>query len=235
MRPRPLLQSYRARDLSDADVRVILRGKALEFYSRHYGKVYTAEDSSLSVRDALLGINQLLDEDPSNPGSRPPSIVQPIAYQFLRLFQGKTARSRDDVSKLLRGTSIVPRKLQDFGWVREENRTVSCVPIAERFERARQRPRKEMKTEIDQAHFLIGAALPESTVNIEEELSRGTWEPRRSVEAVLDWYARTAPESEVRQAAATAQALYRRHIERRKAERSAAQRTLFDDLDDDIG
>ncbi len=46
-RLRRLLESYKARELSDADIRVILRGKALEFYSRHYGKVYTAEDAEL--------------------------------------------------------------------------------------------------------------------------------------------------------------------------------------------
>ena len=33
-RLRPLLESFKSRGLSDADVRVILRGKALEFYSR---------------------------------------------------------------------------------------------------------------------------------------------------------------------------------------------------------
>src|SRR5437667_1677494 len=30
-----LLAAYKASELSDADIRVILRGKALEFYSRH--------------------------------------------------------------------------------------------------------------------------------------------------------------------------------------------------------
>ena len=38
-RLRPLLESFKRRGLSEADIRVILRGKALEFYSRHYGKV----------------------------------------------------------------------------------------------------------------------------------------------------------------------------------------------------
>ena len=85
-RLRRLLESYKASELSDADIRVILRGKALEFYSRHYGQVFTAENEPLSIRDALLGINQLLDEDTGQPGERPPSVVQPVAYQFLRLF-----------------------------------------------------------------------------------------------------------------------------------------------------
>jgi putative DNA methylase len=234
-RLRPLLESYKARRLSEADMRVILRGKALEFYSRHYGEVYTTEEEPLSIRNALLGINQLLDEDPSNPGERPPSIIQPgVAYQFLRLFRGKTLLPRDDVGKQLRGTGISLRALEEQGWVSEENKWVHCVPIPERFEMARQRPRKQMKTEIDQAHFLIGAALPDSGVNIEQELDRDTWMVRRSVEAVLDWYHRTAPQPDIRQAAGVARDLLRRHIEQRRAQRASEQRSLFDDLDDDI-
>jgi putative DNA methylase len=58
-----LLAAYKANELSDADIRVILRGKALEFYSRHYGQVFTSADEPLSIRHALGGINQLLDED----------------------------------------------------------------------------------------------------------------------------------------------------------------------------
>ena len=49
-RLRQLLESYKARELSVADIRVILRGKALEFYSRHYGQVFTAENEPLSIR-----------------------------------------------------------------------------------------------------------------------------------------------------------------------------------------
>jgi adenine-specific DNA methylase len=41
----PLLTSSKDRDLSEADVRVILRGKALEFYSRHYGQGSTRPTS----------------------------------------------------------------------------------------------------------------------------------------------------------------------------------------------
>jgi hypothetical protein len=227
-----LLESYKARELSDADIRVILRGKALEFYSRHYGKVYTAEDAELSIRDALLGINQLLDENTGEPGERPPSLVQPVAYQFLRLFGGKASLSRDDVGKNLRGTGLVLREFVDRGWVEEKNKVVYRVPIKEQFEKTRLRPRKEMKTEIDQAHFLIGAALPDSGMNIEEELARNTWAVRRSVEAVLQWYAKTAVEPEIKDAAALAATLLRTSLEQRRAQLVHEQGFLFDDLEE---
>ena len=231
-RLRYLLESYKARELTDADIRVILRGKALEFYSRHYGKVYTAEDAVLSIRDALLGINQLLDEDTGEPGERPPSILQPLCYQFLRLFGNKASLTRDEVSKSLRGTGLVQRELSDRGWVEERNKVVYRVPIKEQFDKTRLRPRKEMKTEIDQAHFLIGAALPGSGLNIEEELSRNTWAVRRSVEAVLQWYARTAVEPEIKEAAALAATLLRKSLESRRAQLVQEQGFLFDDLDE---
>lgn len=231
LRLRQLLESYKARELSVADIRVILRGKALEFYSRHYGQVFTAENEPLSIQHALLGINQLLDEDTGGPEERPPSIVQPVAYQFLRVFGEKVAMRADDVGKSLRGTGITKKEFELRGWTKEENKVIRCVPIEERFEAARLRPRKEMKTEIDQAHFLIGAALPGSGVNLEEELDKDTWMVRRSVEAVLLWYAKTASEPPIREAADRAKFLLSRSIEQRRTRIAPEQRTLFDDLD----
>ncbi|MFH1923748.1 MAG: DUF1156 domain-containing protein, partial [Planctomycetota bacterium] len=195
----------------------MFRGKALEFYSRHYGQVFTAENEPLSIRDALLGINQLLDEGTGDPGERPPTVVQPMAYQFLRLFGHRQSLSRDEVGKSLRGTGIVQRELEQRGWIDEQSKVVHRVPIRDRFEQSRKRPRKEMKTEIDQAHFLIGAAMPGSGLNLEEELSRDTWMVRRSVEAVLNWYAKTAVETEVSKAAELAGTLLRRSREQNRA------------------
>ena len=232
-RLRRLLESYKARELSDADIRVILRGKALEFYSRHYGQVFTSENEPLSIRDALLGINQLLDEDTGQPGERPPSVVQPMAYQFLRLFGHHQSLSRDEVGKSLRGTGIVQRELEQRGWIEEQGKVVSRVPVPERFAKARQRPRKEMKTEIDQAHFLIGAAMPGSGVNLEDELGRDTWMVRRSVEAVLDWYAKTAVEPEIQKAAVLAGNLLRMSLEQNRTKLKEEQGILFDDLYED--
>ena len=233
-RLRQLLESYKVRDLSVADIRVILRGKALEFYSRHYGRVFTSEAEPLELRVALGGINQLLDEDTGGPEDRPPNIVQPLAYQFLRIFGSKNMVLRDDVGKSLRGTGVTQKEFETRGWTREVNKVVHRISISESFELARKRPRKEMKTEIDQAHFLIGAAMPGSGINLEEELDKDTWMVRRSVEAVLQWYAKTAAEPAIRSAADRAKFLLARSIERRRTTIAPDQRTLFDDLDDDF-
>lgn len=242
-RLRPLLESYKSRGLQDADVRVILRGKALEFYSRHYGKVLVSapggEDAVLSIRDALLGINQLLDETGSQPGERPPSIVQPVVYQYLRLFGAKAAYSRDEVSKLLRGTAIQQKDFEKTGsspWIVEEDKAVTRVPIYDRFQMMRLRSRRELKTELDQAHFLIGAAMPvkegDTGVNIEKELERETFLIRPGVEALLDWYAKTPAspdEPGVPRSSGLALTLLRAAFEARRARMRQEDPMLFEE------
>jgi putative DNA methylase len=242
-RLRPLLESFKSRGLSDADVRVILRGKALEFYSRHYGKVMLnvagGEETVLSIRDALLGINQLLDESSGQPGERPPSIVQPVVYQYLRLFGTKDKYSRDEVSKLLRGTTIQQSAFEKTGstpWITESDRVVTRVPIYERFQKMVKRARREMKTELDQSHFLIGAAMPvqdgDTSVNIEKELERETFLIRPGVEALLDWYSKTPAgpdEPGIPKAAATGLQLLRAAFEAKRARMKQEDPSLFDE------
>ena len=242
-RLRPLLESFKRRGLSDADIRVILRGKALEFYSRHYGKVLVSapggEETALSIADALLGINQILDEAGSQAADRPPSIVQPVVYQYLRLFGTRVSHSRDEVSKLLRGTAIQQRQFENIGstpWIVEEDKIVSRVPIYDRFQKMRQRSRRELKTELDQAHFLIGAAMTpkegDAGVNIEKELERETFLIRPGVEALLDWYSRTvspADEPTLPNAAALALTLLRAAFESKRARMRLEQPLLWEE------
>jgi adenine-specific DNA methylase len=232
-RLRLLLASYRANEISDADVRVILRGKALEFFSRHYGRVLTAADEPMKIAVALAGIDQLLDEG-TGGAERPPSLVQPLAYQFLRLFSVRPSYSSDEVTKSLFGTAIRPKDLADRGWVEERNRVMTAISIDDRFEHHRRRPRKEMKTEVDQAHFLIGAAMPNSGINLEEELTKDTWMLRKSVDAVLDWYEKVTPDPTVRNAAMLAKTILRSSVARLRERPGALeeQLSLFNDWDD---
>ena len=233
-RLRLLLDTYRERKISDADIRVILRGKALEFYSRHYGKVLTSADEPMPLAHALAGINQLLDEGTGDAAALPPSVVQPVAYQYLRLFTTKESRSADDVNKSLFGTALRQKDLADREWIEERNKTVSAIPIDVRFEHHRKRPRREMKTEIDQAHFLIGAAMPSSGINLEDELTKDTWMLRKRVDAVLEWYARVTPNQNVRNAAMLARTILRSSVERLRQRPGALeeQLSLFNDWDD---
>ena len=124
--------------------------------------------------------------------------MQPVVYQYLRLFGAKAKYSRDEVSKLLRGTAIQQRDFERTGstpWIGEPDRVITRVPIYERFQKMVKRSRRELKTELDQSHFLIGAAMPaqegDTSVNIEKEFERETFLIRPGVEALLDWYSKT--------------------------------------------
>ena len=93
-----------AKGLPAADIQVIRRGKALEYFSRHYGKVYVDEGRAISVKDALVGINQLIDEDADKGKEAPPVTAEPMTRQFLRTFDGKAEIARHDPQHLSRRT-----------------------------------------------------------------------------------------------------------------------------------
>ena len=72
---------------------------------------------AISVKDALVGINQLIDEDANKTAEPPPVIAEPISRQFLRIFDGKTELARDQIQKLLRGSGIAPDEFDEPGVV----------------------------------------------------------------------------------------------------------------------
>jgi len=236
-RLKELLEHSHGKDLPEADLRVILRGKALEFYSRHYGQVYTGDGQVLSVRDALLGINQLLDDllqgEGENGKRRPPDSAEPASRLFLRIFQGRTSMPRDELHKALRGTGVSQGDLEARGWIRVVGTTVHVVPIAERFQyfTTPGRNRKVLKTDLDQAHFLIGAAMPGSGIDVTDELNRGSFKVKKSVDALLDWYAQTDPDDSVRRAARLALDLLGHWRARPAKGPEVRQMTLFDRLE----
>lgn len=76
-------------------MQVIKRGKALEYFSRHYSQVFAEEGRDFTVKEALLGINQLLDDEQSgDSGISPPASAEPLSRQFLRIFMDKTVPVR---------------------------------------------------------------------------------------------------------------------------------------------
>lgn len=230
-----LLEHTHGKDLPESDLRVILRGKALEFYSRHYGQVLTGDRQALGVRDALLGINQLLD-DLLEQGAvrRPPEEAEPMSRLFLRIFQGRSTMTRDNLHKMLRGTGVSPDALEAVGWIEIRGTAVEAKSIPERFGyfTTPGRNRKVIKTDLDQAHFLIGAAIPGSGVDITKELSqRETFRLKKSVDAILAWYSQTDPDVRIREAAGRALALVSHWRAEQAKAPEAVQLTLFDKLE----
>jgi putative DNA methylase len=234
-----LLEHTHGKTLPQSDLRVILRGKSLEFYSRHYGQVFTGDNQVLAVRDALLGINQLLDdllEDTAQDGGlRPPDSAEPASRLYMRLFKRRVAMPRDELSKTLRGSGVAQADLEAKGWVRELNKIIHVVPVKERFTyfTANGRNRKVIKTDLDQAHFLIGAALPGSGIKVEAELNNINFRIKRSVDEILGWMAEIDSDPAIRLAAHTAAQLVVQW-RTRKDRPEIIQPTLFDMLEENI-
>lgn len=237
VRLKDLLEHTHGKTLPESDLRVILRGKSLEFYSRHYGQVFTGDGQVLEVRDALLGINLLLDdllEDTSQTGGlRPPDSAEPASRLYLRLFKDRTEMERDELHKTLRGTGIAQGDLEARGWIRVVGRAVHVVPIHERFAffTERGRNRKVIKTDLDQAHFLIGTAYPSSGLKIDAELNNPNFRIKKSVDEILKWYAEVDKNSANRMAARTAVQLVEHWRTRRDRPQARRQLTLFEILD----
>jgi len=235
-----LLEHSHGKELPESDLLVILRGKALEFYSRHYGQVFTGDGQVLGVRDALLGINLLLDDllagKDENGKHRPPDAAEPASRLFLRVFQSRRSMARDELHKTLRGTGVSQGDIEARGWIRVVGTSVNVIPIEERFQyfTAPGRNRKVLKTDLDQAHFLIGAATPGSGVDVSDELNRATFLIKRSVDPILDWYAQTDPDTGIQRAAKLALDLVSHW--RAKPEKGPAfrQMTLFEQLEAEV-
>ncbi len=228
VRLRNLLELYRKDLLPEADIRVILRGKALEFYSQHYGQVFKGTEEPMTVREALLGINQLLDDDQMPERKRPPEDAEPLSRLLLQMFCERSEIARDELHKLLRGTGVTQKDLEEREWVREHAKVVYQVPIPERFEQLRKpgRRRDTIKIDVDQAHFLTGAAVSGSGINIMDELNKGALKLKPAVAPVLNWLAETELDGDLRKAARRAAEL----VERWRAEQATKpkERTLFD-------
>ena len=202
-----ILEVHQQAGLPEADLQVIRRGKALEYFSRHYGKVYVDVDKSISVQDALLGINQLLDEELGGVVDQPPVNAEPFTRQFLRLFDGVTSVPRDQVQKYLRGTGSSPGDFEGRGWCRNQRRIYHLVPPLEIARRWVGKHRRGMVSDYDQAAFLIGACTDNSGINVSSTLSNSNFTPHPALGALLVWFSRRGATTEIRNAAIRAHSI----------------------------
>ena len=199
-----LLEHHRREGLPAADLQVIRRGKALEYFSRHYGKVYVDAGKAISVKEALVGINQLLDEELSGVVDPPPASAEPFTRQFLRVFDGNTSVPRDQIQKFLRGSGSSPADFEERGWCRREKRVYHLVPPLEIARGWIGKHRGGMVSDYDQAVFLIGACFDNSGINVTATLSNSNFAPHPALEPLLDWFARRGATAEIRNAASRA-------------------------------
>ena len=185
-----LLAHHAKEGLPAGDLQVIRRGKALEYFSRHYGQVYVNDERPISVKEALVGINQLIDEEAGAGKEPPPANAEPLTRQFIRIFDGKSQENRDQVQKYLRGTGVAPDEYVNLGWCEEENKVFRPVSPLQLAQAWHGRHRRNLVRDYDQAMVLIGACFENSGINAADTVKNENFVPRPSLKALLDWFAK---------------------------------------------
>ena len=222
-----LLEHHQRDGLPSADLEVIKRGKALEYYSKHYGQVYEAEGQALSVKDAVLGVLQVLEEE-SNPGVEPPPVTaSPFTRQLMRMLRGTSEQPLDQVQKYLRGTGISPSEFESRGWIHEDKKVYYVTPFLDVAQAWHRKHRVGMLHDYDQAAFLIGACFDGSGIKAEDTLSNTKFKPHPALGSLLEWFSTHSTDPAVRVAAGRADRLYRSWQARNRS--TVQQLALFTD------
>ncbi|WFU24983.1 DUF1156 domain-containing protein [Bradyrhizobium sp. CB1717] len=203
-----LLANHAKEGLPAADIQVIRRGKALEYFSQHYGKVLVEEGRPLTVSEALVGINQLIEEESDVAADLPPPNSEPLTRQLLRIFRGKREVDRDQLQKFLRGTGVSPEVFADNNWTVEKSKRFSLVSPPEFALLWKGRQRKALTYDYDQAWFLIGACHDGSGINAAEQLRNDNFKPHPALKPLLEWFSRNGVDAATRQAAVRAGTIY---------------------------
>ncbi len=224
-----LLSQHQKEGLPAADLQVIKRGKALEYFSRHYGQVFIEKDRPFTIREALVGINNLLDDDTgaaSGPEAPPPN-AEPYTRQFFRIFFETTHVPRDQMQKFLRGTGIAPSDFEDRGWCSEKNKTFTFTPPVELAVAWKGASRKGMARDFDQSMFLVGACVDGSGIRVEDTLNSPNFAPHPATGDLVDWLCRHGGTQEIKFAAQRARTIYRDWLSKNKR-KVEEQMRLFD-------
>lgn len=208
-RIKDLLEHHHEKGLPEADLQVIRRGKALEYFSKHYGKVFKDDDQPISVLEALVGINLLLNEELEGVNDPPPHEAEPFTRMFLRLFDGKSELPRDQMQKFLRGTGTSAAGFVERGWCTQRDKIFYLTSSLEIAEKWHGKHRKSMNSDYDQAMFLIGACNPGSGISANDTLENPNFKPHPALEAILIWQKTHGGCQATREAAVTAAYLYK--------------------------
>lgn len=107
---------YGNEPLSPADVNIVLIGKCLEQYSRHYGRIVDHEGNPVPLHDALEEIKVLVDQLTNQDQELPTELeaVDPPSYVYLTCLSGRREIKSDEVHKATRGI-LEPEELLKAG------------------------------------------------------------------------------------------------------------------------
>ncbi len=203
-----MLENHAKEGLPAADIQVIRRGKALEYFSRHYGKVFVDEGRAISVKEALVGINQLIDEDADKGKEPPPVNAEPMTRQFLRTFGNATEMKRDQLQKFLKGSITTPDEFEQRGWCTERSKVVTRVNPLDFARDWSGKHKRRLISDLDQALVLIGACFDGSGINASDTLKNDNFKPHVALKPLLEWLHKNGPDQASRNAASRAVSIY---------------------------
>lgn len=185
---------YGKEPLSPADVNIVLIGKCLELYSRHYGAVVDHEGNEVPLHEALKQIKDIADQMTERERPLPSELeeIDPESRVYLRALCSAREVKVDDISKVTKGI-LEPSDLIDAGLMTKmragKGRSYEVkqpgerlTGLLERFQNGHapamvdlfgqvEQPRKKRGTLfIDRVHLLLG--LVEAGENIIPYLDR---------------------------------------------------------------
>lgn len=202
---------YGNEPLSSADVNIVLIGKCLELYSKHYGKIVDHEDNPMPLHTALEEIRMLVDQLTREEQEVPSELedIDPLSYVYLTSLCGRTEVKSDEVHKATRGI-LEPDELLDAGLIikgrAKRGRTyeiklpIERLPVLrKKFGAGNAKPQTELFEQdlsasfrpgllfVDYVQFLLGLAETGESVIDWLETFRGR---RSEIRAALEYMAR---------------------------------------------
>ena len=228
-----LLEQHRNDGLPAADLDIIKRGKALEYFSRHYGKVFIEQGREFTIRDALPAIKLLVDEeaDTTSGIEAPPANAEPYTRQFFRLFYETCQVPRDQMQKFLRGTGIAPGDFEERGWFSEKSKVFTLTLPVELARAWKGLSRKGMARDFDQTMFLVGGCFEGSNIRVTDTLDSPNFAPHPATAELVDWLARHGGSQEIRFAAQRARTIYRDWLAKDENKKKALEQLKLFDID----
>lgn len=228
-----LLEQHQSEGLPDADLRVIKRGKALEYYSQHYGQVFVEHGREFTLKEALVGINQLLDDESEHATDAPPVAAEAFSRQFLRIFRRTASVPNDQMQKTLRGTGMSPADFEKRGWCKKVQKAFQLVDPLEWALAWKGQNRKGMARDLDQSLFLIGACFENSGIKVWDTLNSPNFRHHPAIPDLLAWFVNNGADHQVKTSANRARTIYLDWMEKNKPEVQAVQ-AEFDFVEDSL-
>jgi adenine-specific DNA methylase len=111
---------YGKERLSPADVNIVLIGKCLELYSKHYGMIVDYKGDVVTLGEALTSIRMMVEQIVSTQQPLPSELehIDPVSYIYLTCLCDRKEIKSDEVHKTTRGI-MEPEVLIKAGVIRK--------------------------------------------------------------------------------------------------------------------